>query len=144
MSANNSDRADRKFSSANAAKTLRALIVEDEILIAWQLQSTIEDLGIRVEEFVSNGTHALRLVESRPFEVLFMDVNLSGSPDGVETARRIRQRFDTPIIFVTAYASYDSIYSDLQRISRSVVVGKPATKAAISGALGELGLLASQ
>jgi CheY-like chemotaxis protein len=66
---------------------------------------------------------------------------LVGSPDGIETARRIRERFDTPIVFVTAYAGYDSVYSDLRQIDRSVVVGKPATLAAIKDALYQLGLL---
>jgi CheY-like chemotaxis protein len=122
-------------------RQLRALIVEDEILIAWELQSTLEEIGIHVDEFVSNGSKALELVESRPFEVLFMDVNLVGSPDGTETARRIRERFDTPIVFVTAYAGYDRVYNDLRQIDRSVVVGKPATLAAIKGALYQLGLL---
>ena len=126
--------------SSRVQKRPRALIVEDEILVAWQLQSTLEDLGFEADELVSNGTSALNLVQSGSFEVLFMDVNLSGPPDGAETAQRLREFSDTPIVFVTAYSHYDSIYTGLRRITRSAVVGKPATPSAITEALRELGL----
>ena len=123
--------------------TLRALIVEDEILIAWQLKDTLEELGLEVDEFVSNGAKALELIQRTKYEVLFMDVNLIGSMDGAETAHRIREQADTPIVFVTAYAQYDSIYNDLRRIERSVVIGKPALPHSVKEALQALGLLQS-
>lgn len=120
----------------------RALIVEDEILIAWDIQSTLEELGFQVADVVSDGMSALRLIEDKHFEVLFMDVNLSGSPNGVETARRVRQHADTPIVFITAYSPSDRIYDDLRRIDCSLVVGKPATRGAVTDALGKLGVIA--
>src|SRR3569833_1318838 len=86
---------------------LRALIVEDEILIAWQLKDTLEELGLEVDEFVSNGARALEVIRHREVEVVFLDVNLVGPMDGAETAQRIRQEADTPRVFVTAYADFD-------------------------------------
>ena len=122
---------------------LRALIVEDEILIAWQLKDTLEELGLEVDEFVSNGARALEVIRHREVEVVFLDVNLVGPMDGAETAQRIRQEADTPIVFVTAYADYDSIYKELQKIERSVVIGKPASIESIRGALQKLNVFAS-
>ena len=134
--------ADDRSRAADGPNPPRALIVEDEILVAWDLQSTLEELGFQVENVVSDGMSALRLIEDKHFEVLFMDVNLSGAPDGLETALRIRQRANTPIIFVTAYSFSDSIYTDLRRIDISLVVGKPITRGAVTDALRKLGVIA--
>ena len=120
----------------------RALIVEDEILIAWQLKDALEERGLEVKELVSNGAKALDLIEHTKYEVVFMDINLAGTLDGAETAYRIREQFDTPIVFVTAYAGYDSIYTDLRKIEFSAVIGKPASVESIRGALEELHVLA--
>ena len=59
---------------------------------------------------------------------MFMDVNLAGPIDGIEAARRIRERRDVPIVFVTAYASDDATLSRIVSVlGPSVIVGKPAT-----------------
>lgn len=142
MTSANSNRTASKGRSQR--QHFRALIVEDEILIAWQLKDTLEELGLEVAELVSNGTKALELIEHTKYEVVFMDVNLAGSLDGAETAYRIRGQFDTPIVFVTAYAGYDSISKDLRKIECSVVIGKPASVESIRGALEQLHVFAAR
>ena len=69
-------------------------------------------------------------------DIVFMDVNLAGPMDGIEAARRIRERRNVPIIFVTAYASDDATVSRIvSALGPSVIVGKPATPASIRHAL---------
>ncbi len=80
------------------------LVVEDEGIIAIHLQRMLTGFGFRVPETVANGQAALCSVEkSRPALVL-MDIQLQGDLDGIETARRIRERFDLPIVYLSAYA----------------------------------------
>ena len=63
-------------------------------------------------------------------------INLAGEIDGIEAARRIRERRNVPIIFVTAYASDDATVSRIvAALGPSVIVGKPAPPAAVRQAI---------
>jgi CheY-like chemotaxis protein len=120
--------------SSTAGK--RALIVEDEIMVAWHLESVLEDLQMEICGLVSNAPEAVAEAVKDNVDVVFMDVNLAGEMDGIEAARRIRERRNVPIIFVTAYASDDATVSRIvSALGPSVVVGKPATPAAIRHAV---------
>ena len=130
---------DRPMSAA--PKRLRALIVEDEILIAWHLQGLLAEMAIEANALTSSGRAALDLMRSEEFDVIFMDINLVGSMDGVETARRIRENSEVPIIFVTAYAGYDDISAALASIGSIAVLGKPALQKAVAAALRDVGLI---
>jgi CheY-like chemotaxis protein len=114
----------------------RALIVEDEIMVAWHLESVLEDLQMEICGLVSNAAEAVVEAIKDNVDIVFMDVNLAGPMDGIEAARRIRERRDVPIIFVTAYASDDATVSRIvSALGPSVIVGKPATPDAIQRAL---------
>jgi CheY-like chemotaxis protein len=114
----------------------RALIVEDEIMVAWHLESVLEDLQMEICGLVSNAPEAVAEAVKDNVDIVFMDVNLAGEMDGIEAARRIRERRNVPIIFVTAYASDDATVSRIVlALGPSVIVGKPATPAAIRNAL---------
>jgi len=78
----------------------RALIVEDEIMVAWHLESVLEDLQMEVCGLVSDAPEAVTEAVKDNVDIVFMDVNLAGEMDGIEAARRIRERRDVPIIFV--------------------------------------------
>jgi CheY-like chemotaxis protein len=82
------------------------LIVEDEGLIALHLAELLDKAGYRVTGPVSSGDSALgELDGSNKPDLILMDIGLAGSPDGIETARRIRPKSTVPIVFVTAYSS---------------------------------------
>ncbi len=80
------------------------LVVEDEPLIARELERTLIRLGYRVPEIAGSGGEALRAITiARPALVL-MDVNLKGELDGIATASAIRRRWDVPIIYLTSHS----------------------------------------
>ena len=80
------------------------LVVEDEPLIARELERTLIRLGYRVPEIAGSGGEALRAIAiARPALVL-MDVNLKGELDGIATASAIRRRWDVPIIYLTSHS----------------------------------------
>jgi CheY-like chemotaxis protein len=80
----------------------RIVIVEDDMLIAMDLQATLEDLGHHVVSVVPTGEEGIREVEEADVDLLLMDIRLAGQLDGIATAKLIQSRFDIPIIFVTA------------------------------------------
>jgi CheY-like chemotaxis protein len=81
------------------------LIVEDEGLIALHLTETLENRRFRIIGTVHSGEMALQALEKSPKpDLIIMDIGLAGSLDGIETARKIRQQYTIPIIFLTAYS----------------------------------------
>jgi CheY-like chemotaxis protein len=82
------------------------LIVEDEGLIALHLMEILTNAGYRVLEPLASGEEALRHLEERTQpDLILMDITLDGSLDGIETARQIRKRYATPVIFLTAHSN---------------------------------------
>jgi diguanylate cyclase (GGDEF)-like protein/PAS domain S-box-containing protein len=80
------------------------LVVEDEVIVAHDLQSTLTRLGYDAPAPVASGEAALaRLDEVRP-DLVLMDIHLAGPMDGIATAERIRERVDLPIVYLTAHS----------------------------------------
>jgi CheY-like chemotaxis protein len=82
----------------------RILIVEDEMIVAEDIKSTLESLGYSVMGICSTGEDATRTaMEKRP-DLILMDVKLNGRMTGIEAAEKIAH-LNIPIIFLTAYAN---------------------------------------
>ncbi len=88
---------------------IKVLITEDEILIARELEMTLQDLGYEVVGIASNGASALAQIAEVQPDLVLMDIVLPGELDGIETAEQIRQQFQLPIIFLTAYADRSTL-----------------------------------
>ncbi len=80
------------------------LIVEDERIVAKDIQVSLEQLGYQVPAIASSGKEALNKAAQICPDVVLMDINLKGDIDGIETAKNIKNRFDVLIIYLTAYA----------------------------------------
>jgi CheY-like chemotaxis protein len=72
------------------------------MLIAMDLRTTLEDLGYQVTSVVSTGEEGIRELERSGVDLVLMDIRWAGELDGIETAQLVRQRFNLPVIFVTA------------------------------------------
>ncbi|HEY5336610.1 MAG TPA: response regulator [Rhizomicrobium sp.] len=78
------------------------LVVEDEALIRLDAVQMIEDAGYEVVE-AANADAAIRILESRPdIHIVFTDVNMPGSMDGLKLARAIRDRWPPVHLIVTS------------------------------------------
>jgi PAS domain S-box-containing protein len=80
------------------------MIVEDETIVAYDIQSRLTRLGYDVVDIFSTGEEAIAKVQDLAPDLILMDIMLAGELDGVKTAEQIRRRFDLPVIFLTAYA----------------------------------------
>ncbi len=90
--------------SSEGAPQTRVFIVEDEALIAMEVQDRLISLGYSVCGLASRGEQALDAITQRPPDVVLMDVRLAGTLSGIDTAELLRQRLDVPVIFLSAYS----------------------------------------
>ncbi|SIQ21825.1 PAS domain S-box-containing protein [Alkalispirochaeta americana] len=88
------------------------LIVEDERIVALDIQTRLESLGFRVVGIARDGDTALALAQSESPDLALMDIQIVGELDGIMVAERIRERFGIPSIFLTAF-------SDRQNLARA-------------------------
>jgi two-component system, cell cycle sensor histidine kinase and response regulator CckA len=86
------------------AKKPAVLIVEDERIIARDMQQLLAELGYDPFAIASNSEEALTRVSERLPDVVLMDIRLKGEIDGISTAELLRSRFDVPVIYLTAHA----------------------------------------
>src|SRR5262245_20536992 len=98
----------------------RALIVDDEYLIAFDVEASMRQLGFDICAVASNEREAIQLAKSDPPDVVVMDVYLNGTRAGIETARWLREVCGVPVVFMTAQIDK----STLDRI-RTVMPGAP-------------------
>jgi PAS domain S-box-containing protein len=80
------------------------LIVEDEAIVAESLQRKLEKMGYTVTDVCASGGEALESIESLHPGLILMDIKLEGNVDGIETAHSIGDKYDLPIVYLTAYA----------------------------------------
>lgn len=92
------------------------LVVEDEGIVARDLQESLTRLGYRVVGVAGDGAQAVSLVEQQEPDLVVMDVTLRGDLDGIQTARLIHERSQAPVVFLTGH-------SDPATLQRAVSAG---------------------
>jgi PAS domain S-box-containing protein len=90
-------------------RTENILIVEDEGLIAADVQRKLQRLGYPVPAVAQSGVEAIRLARSTPFDLVLMDIRLQGDMDGIATAQALKDEFQTPVVYMTAHADQETI-----------------------------------
>jgi len=94
---------DGPTTTGNACRmTYRIMIVEDEFLIAMDLEDLLSEAGFEVVGIATDTEAALALARETPVNAAIMDVNLARGTCGIETARRLRAELDIPSLFVSA------------------------------------------
>jgi chemotaxis response regulator CheB len=78
--------------------THRIMLVEDETIIAMDVQQRLEKLGYEVVAQAASGADAIRRAMEIAPDLILMDVKIRGPLDGIETATRIREQQDIPVI----------------------------------------------
>jgi CheY-like chemotaxis protein len=91
----------------------RILIVEDEEELASNISEILLNIGYEVAGIVTNAYDALEFLEGNTIDLVLMDILIKGDVDGIDLAYRIREKYDLPIVFSTAYSGTEF----LERIS---------------------------
>jgi len=83
---------------------LRIFIVEDESIVAKDIQNSLVKLGYEVIGIANNGKEAIeKIIETAP-DLILMDIMIKGDLTGIDVSDRIKEQVSIPVIFLTAYA----------------------------------------
>jgi DNA-binding response OmpR family regulator len=103
----------------------RALIVEDETMIALGLEADMHALGFDTCDLAGDGQEALLHARSDRPDVVLMDVNLEGGREGIEVAKKLREVCDVPVVFVTGCTDRDTVARIRELVPGAPVLPKP-------------------
>jgi two-component system, response regulator PdtaR len=115
----------------------RALIVEDEIVIALDLQEAMSGLGFEISDLAANSNRAFSLAMSNQPDIVLMDVGLDGGREGIEAGRWLREVCGVPVVFVTGYDDPDTLERIHERVPGAPVLAKPVYREGLADAVAE-------
>jgi response regulator NasT len=93
---------------ADAERSVRIVIAEDEAIIRLDLRETLEDEGYEVVGDCGRGDVAIELVRELRPDVVILDIKMPGL-DGIETCRRISAERDAAVVLLTAFSQRELI-----------------------------------
>jgi CheY-like chemotaxis protein len=113
----------------------RALIVDDEVIFALNMEADMQELGFDVCDLAANGHQATTLAMSNQPDVVLMDVNLEGGREGIEVARWLHELCDVPIVFVTGCLDPDTLARINKQVPSARVLTKPVFRDRLADAV---------
>jgi DNA-binding response OmpR family regulator len=99
-----------------AISPARIMIVEDEGLIAHYLSSLLTKAGYVVPGIAASGEELLDAMHQWSPDLILMDIHIDGPMDGIQTAAKLRENFEVPVVFLSAH-------SDNQTKARAKAIG---------------------
>lgn len=87
----------------------KILIVEDELLIAKEIQFSMERYKYKIIGIVYDYQHIIDIITEDKPDIVLMDINLKGDKDGISIASEIKEKFNLPVIFITGYSDEETI-----------------------------------
>ena len=88
---------------------LRIMIVEDELIVADDIQNCLQNLGYSVVATVSSGEQSIKKAQELRPDLVLMDIILKKEMDGIEAAEIIIKNFNIPVIYLTAHSDIATI-----------------------------------
>lgn len=82
----------------------RILVVEDESIVAFNLQQRLAMLGYDVPAIAVSGQESIELVNATQPDLVLMDIHIQGDMDGIEVAAQLQETHAIPVIYLTAYS----------------------------------------
>ncbi|HAJ57984.1 MAG TPA: hybrid sensor histidine kinase/response regulator [Cyanobacteria bacterium UBA8543] len=87
----------------------KLLLVEDEEIVAFDLEDTLHALGYEVSAIVGSGEEAIASATTIHPDLILMDILLQGRKNGIEAAKEIRSILNIPVVYLTAYADINTL-----------------------------------
>ncbi len=88
---------------------INVLVVEDESIVSKDIQYSLKKLGYNVVGAAATGEKAIELAGSVNPDIILMDIMLKGDINGIQASARIKEEYNIPIIFLTAYADENTL-----------------------------------
>ena len=84
---------------------IKILIVEDNVIIADDMQSMLEEIGYEVVDNVIVYEQAIEVLKNNHVDLVLIDIILASDKTGIDLGKHIRQNYNIPFIFVTPFTS---------------------------------------
>jgi len=97
------------YMTTSKHSTPSVLIVEDEAIIAADIELTLRELGYRIAGKARSGSKALQLLQATSPDIVLLDINLDGRVSGIEVAKSIKKKYAIPFIYLTALADTSTL-----------------------------------
>jgi len=110
------------------------LLVEDEGLVAQDLQQCLRDLGYDAYGVASSAEEAMARAAERAPDIALVDIRIKGRLDGIKTAQLLQERFRVPIVYMTGNADDTTLQRALQTRPQGFLV-KPIRTAELQSAI---------
>jgi len=94
---------------------IKILVVEDESIVAKDIQNTLIRLGYDVPSTASNAVSAFQKLDEIKPNLVFLDIKLKGDIDGIQIAEKIKSNYDIPVIFLTSFV--DKVTLDRAKVT---------------------------
>ena len=113
---------------------LKIGIVEDELVIARTIVSTLDELGYLHCGPAISYTEAMEMLENNKPDLLLLDIQLSGKKDGIDVAQKVNELYQIPFIFLTANSDAETI-DRAKKVKPHAYIVKPFTKEELFAAI---------
>lgn len=90
-------------------KPYKILIAEDEAIIAADLEKSLKKLNYQVVGIENSGENVIEAAGEKTPDLILMDIMLNGKINGIEAAQKIKEDYDIPVIYLTAYANEKTV-----------------------------------
>lgn len=98
-----------RIESAGCVEDGRILIVEDQLIVAQDLLTLLQDKGLGPCKIAQSGEEALEYIDSDPPDVVLTDVNLGSGLDGIALGTHVREVSHAALIYMTAYSDDETL-----------------------------------
>lgn len=121
---------------ADSVNDMRAkvLIVEDDAIVALDLQGMVTRLGYDVVQIVENGTASIAAARRFSPDIVLLDMNLAGIPDAIDVATVIHTELDIPVVFCVGTPSI-SMLARAKHLDYSAYLMKPVNPDSLTNTL---------
>lgn len=86
-------------------------IVEDEMVVSLDIQKHTQEYGYSIAGAEVSGEDAIREIEREKPDLVLMDIMLKGQMDGIQAAKVIKNKWNIPVVFLTAYADEQTLHN---------------------------------
>jgi len=113
------------------------LIVEDEGVVSIDIRNMLKKAGYNIAAVAFQGEEAVLKAEQTSPDLVLMDIGLKGEIDGIEAARRIQDRLNIPVVFLTGFSD-DATMAKAQEVNPSGFIIKPINEDELNQTLGDI------
>lgn len=113
------------------------MVVEDEGVVSIDIRNMLKKAGYNIAAVAFQGEEAVTKAEQSSPDLVLMDIGLKGEIDGIEAAKRIRDRLHIPVVFLTGFAD-EVTKAKAQEVNPSGFIIKPINEEELNQTLEDI------